>query len=184
MNYESPQNENIEFPLDLTEKDKELIMLQCELQHATSKEQIEGFAHAYKMAKDLAMDQEWIQSLDAETSLSLIFDLIALIEPTTVQGLRSVEIVSFQVAKAENLNRLMKQFSEIYAEGLLEPVEMYKMFEEIHPFIDGNGRTGDLLWKIYTKRKIGTWPETLPPDVFGTDSLPPKQGSVFGEVES
>ncbi|MDX1535796.1 MAG: Fic family protein, partial [Candidatus Spechtbacterales bacterium] len=43
---------------------------------------------------------------------------------------------------------------------------IYKEFELIHPFEDGNGRVGDLLWKVSIARKSGEWPEELPPDLF------------------
>ena len=49
----------------------------------------------------------------------------------------------------------------------LTPEEVYVEFEKIHPFEDGNGRVGDLLWKIAMARTTGKWPEELPPDVFG-----------------
>lgn len=46
----------------------------------------------------------------------------------------------------------------------LTPEEWYKEFENIHPFGDGNGRTGKILY-AYLTGKLGQ-PE-LPPDFYG-----------------
>jgi len=53
----------VDFPEGLTEKDIELIVLQCEHQRATNQEQIMGMAEAYKEAKDLAHDLERLNKL-------------------------------------------------------------------------------------------------------------------------
>ena len=60
----------------------------------------------------------------------------------------------------------MEVFSRAYAEGELDAISLYREFEEIHPFEDGNGRVGDLLWKIAITRETGNWPEEIPPDIF------------------
>lgn len=183
MTKENFENETVIFPEPLTEVDKKLIIEQCENQNATSKEQIEGFANAYHMVKELASDSTWLESLDANVIYDLILTLAKIIEEVNTNGFRKVEIVSFQAAKAENIVHLIGKFCEIYTESKLTSEELYKVFEEIHPFLDGNGRLGDLLWKLDTKRKTGIWPETLPPEVFHTDNASIKRESAFGEIE-
>ncbi len=58
-----PHLEQPKFPESLTPKDIELINKQCEIQRATSKREIEGFAHAYLEAKTLAHDTESVSKL-------------------------------------------------------------------------------------------------------------------------
>ena len=161
----------VDFPEGLTDKDIELIVLQCEHQHATSPEQIKGMAEAYKEAKELAQDLERLNKLTAEEIEELIFRLAVLIEPEkNKSGFRTVP-ARFANGKSaldpELVQRAMENFFPAYAEGLMEAVEYYREFEQIHPWLDGNGREGDLLWKIDMMRKTGVWLEELPPDVFG-----------------
>ena len=164
----------VDFPEGLTEKDIELIVLQCEHQRATNQEQIMGMAEAYKEAKDLAHDLERLNKLTAEEVEELIHKWAVLIEPEkNKNGFRTVP-VRFANGKTaldpELVDRAMENFFPAYAEGLMEAVEYYKEFEQIHPWLDGNGREGDLLWKIDVMRKTGAWPEELPPDVFEDNS--------------
>ncbi len=42
--------------------------------------------------------------------------------------------------------RRMETWGLAVSEGRLTADEAYKEFEEIHPYIDGNGRTGHIIW--------------------------------------
>ena len=158
------------FPQGLSPKDIELIQRQCENQHATSNEQILGFANAYLTAKTFASNPESLATLTKESTYDFILELAALIEKRNDKGFRTtpVRFRSFKSALEPALvPRAMETYSMAYAEHALSPTDLYKEFQEIHPFEDGNGRVGDLLWKIAMTRETKQWPETLPPNLFG-----------------
>ncbi len=162
----------IEFPDGLSETDKELVVRQCELQHATSKEEVEGFASAYSSFKELSDDEEKILEMSAEKFLEYIKSLATQIDKVNTNGWSKVPRMfgpdpTNKGVDPENIQRAMEGWAEAFVENRLEPDEAYEMFERIHPLNDGNGRLGDLLWKFAMKRKTGEWPDTLPPDMFG-----------------
>lgn len=51
-----------------------------------------------------------------------------------------------QFPSAINVPYLMDEWIKDFNSMKFETFEMHKRFENIHPFIDGNGRTGRLLW--------------------------------------
>jgi Fic/DOC family len=63
---------------------------------------------------------------------------------------------------AEVPDLLSKLFSRIDS---LKPLEFYRAYEEVHPFLDGNGRSGKILlaWKSGTLMR----PEFPPDDFWG-----------------
>lgn len=173
---EIPQQ--IIFPKDLTDKDIELINKQCQIQDAMSKEQLEGFSQAYLTAKNTALDTEKLISLSPDDVENLILELGQLIEKRNEKGYRQVPVTFANGSKALDADKIpqaIQSFCQGFVVFIEDPAEderlntsmLYKNFEETHPFEDGNGRVGDLLWKMLEPRKRGQWPEKLPPNVFG-----------------
>ncbi len=156
----------------LTGQDLLLIHDQARLQHADSPEQIQGLTDAWNAAKGAIYTKPEIFS-DPETTEQLALQLGTLIEPRNKGRYRHVP-ATFGPGKPpavdpDTVPRAMQQLWMAYSEQLLEPDEWYHEFEKVHPLEDGNGRLGDLMWKIAKVRKGEEWPNTHPPDLFGTD---------------
>jgi mannose-6-phosphate isomerase-like protein (cupin superfamily) len=156
----------------LTEHDLLLIHDQARLQHAESPEQLQGLTDAWNAGKSLVHSDPEALS-DPEKTEALALGLAKMIESRNAKGYRKVP-VTFGPGKPPALDpelvpRAMNQLFGAYADQALEPDEWYHEFQKVHPLEDGNGRLGDLLWKMDKVRRGEPWPDTHPPDFFGTD---------------
>ncbi len=76
---------------------------------------------------------------------------------------RSAVMIGHQLIGWENITRQMEKLSDAVEQRTLDPLEAYEEFERIHPFIDGNGRTGAILFNYM----LGTLERPqVPPDLF------------------
>lgn len=170
----------------LTDRDRELILLQCEHQSANTPIEVERFTQAYTRAKKFAFGSRG-RIVSSGEILKLVKELGAITDPRN-RGWRKVTVVFASGNRAlppEFLGRAMEQWAKIYAEQIFLPEDSYREFEDIHPFLDGNGRVGDLLWKISMKWRTGVWPIQLPPDIFNERvGVPRVYKSAFGDIES
>ena len=111
----------------------------------------------------------WSHALTMKTLTPTIDSALVLgrmIEPTkNTTGTRRCGVrVGWRICPDwEEVPRLLNSLFEQY--DALTPIEFYKGFEEIHPFVDGNGRTGKILycWKLGKLLD----PEFPPNDIFG-----------------
>ena len=152
--------------LALTDRDLELINEQCVLQNAITPGEISRFTTAYISAKrirpdDLASPEEWL------TEIRLWGEII---DSRNFKGYRTVPVIfadTSQGLEPSLIRRAMFNWADAWIRGVFSPEEAYTEFEKIHPFIDGNGRLGHLIWAVSLVRIGQPWPVTLPPDVFG-----------------
>ncbi|HCC22959.1 TPA: hypothetical protein DF272_02160 [Candidatus Falkowbacteria bacterium] len=175
---------HLKFPDDLTMTDIRLIIKQCIQQNAIEDDDVRGFAAAYAQAKRMFASGEKFATITADDLLVMILHWAELTDPRNKKGFRRVPAgfangkFALEPAKiSQAMETLCTALAEQLRDGFstdpddwgrppLTPTDYFKEFEEIHPFEDGNGRVGDLLWKIAMQRETGQWPKKLPPKVF------------------
>jgi len=158
--------------------------------------EILGMAVVYTEAKDKSSDRNWIMSLTPEALLDTIDEWSVIIDPINEKNRKTQEGRAYRhqdakfkkdgtintAASPDEIPEAMQRWAAFYLQTLREnyqsnvtmPEEetrdtaqgLYDMFESIHPYSDGNGRLGDILWKLIMKSGTKEWPEELPPDIF------------------
>lgn len=133
----------------------------CEMQNATTPGDFIGMARAYEWA---------IWRIYAERrplTIHILSDLITYIREAPWVNFRSQPAVFangriIDLCGDDAIKRQLNLLFDAWNDGGINPTELYWRFEEIHPWDDGNGRVGSLLYNLAAET-IG-FPEHPSPD--------------------
>ena len=121
--------------------------------------------HVAYMLKALETIRRFNYPMLPEEKYRMIIRMAQFVNNDHSMGIRTVPVTFANGTRGlapELINRALFNLNDVDCD--LDPVDYYREFESIHPFTDGNGRVGSLLYNW----RMGTLGMPIaPPDLFG-----------------